>query len=103
MTKRKPTRPDSNQIFGALEQGEAEVVGQKARRASKQPPQTRQGSGQEGRPRIFDGDTERVQIRLPKTQFLALKTARAETMLTESQILSEALDLWFKKHPTKKR
>jgi len=57
----------------------------------------------QGRPRIFDGSTERVQIRLPKAQFLALKAARAETMATESQILSEALDLWLQKHRNKGR
>lgn len=103
MTKRKPTQPDSSQIFGALEQGEAEVVGRKVQTEPMKTPKTRQSSGLDGRPRIFDGDTERVQIRLPKKQFVALKNARAETMLTESQILSDALDLWLKKHQANKR
>lgn len=103
MTKRKPTRPDSKQIFGALEQGAAEVVSQQTPRTSVRPSRTQKSSGPEGRPRIFEGDTERVQIRLPKSQFLALKAARAEMMLTESQILSEALDLWLKTHETKTR
>lgn len=103
MTKRKPTRPDSKQIFGALEQGAAEVVSQQTPRTPVKSSPAQKNSGPEGRPRIFEGDTERVQIRLPKSQFLALKAARAETMLTESQILSEALDLWLKTHGTKTR
>jgi hypothetical protein len=103
VTTRKPSRPDSSQIFGALEQGAAEVVGRKVRTEPAKPPRTRKKSGQDGRPRIFDGDTERVQIRLPKKQFLALKVARAETMLTESQIMSDALDLWLKDHKANKR
>lgn len=102
MTKRKPTRPDSKQIFGALEQGEAEVSRQ-TRRSPGKAVQKPKESAPQGRPRIFDGNTERVQIRLPKAQFLALKAARAETMATESQILSEALDLWLQKHKNKTR
>lgn len=80
-------------ITGALDVGTVEGLeriqrmGERSRKASE----IQNGGPQVGRPRVIQGEWERLQLRLPKDLVRAIKQLALDTGKTESVIVAEIL------------